>query len=377
MGKRVCLVTSAHRVRYTRFFDREAVSLARAGYEVSLVGLGAPDDAAREQDVSLVPVPARGGVRKAATLRDIHRVVRELEPDVCHCFDPWAMAVGLRLGRELPSAVLVYDSTELFPDAFSDRDDLPWPLPVIGCRSIEVIEARAARRCAAVIETNPTRAARFARHNVTPHIVGNYPPLELLPGIRPDREPWIAWTGLISRQRGFDRLLRAFSRVAPDFPGSKLVVIGGFDPRSDIEKWAKAFLERSGLGERVELRGTVEYREMFRQVARCLAGVILLQPERSNDYTGQPNKLFEFMGSGLAVVASGFPEMAGIIRQERCGSLVDPTDESAIAGALKAIFTQPAQALETGRRGRVAVEREYNWSSAESVLLKVYEGLFR
>jgi glycosyltransferase involved in cell wall biosynthesis len=114
---------------------------------------------------------------------------------------------------------------------------------------------------------------------------------------------------------------------------------------------------------------------MFSAIADCLAGVVLLQRSRPNDYTGQPNKLFEFMGSGLAVIAGDFPEIGPVLRNESCGLAVDSADPESVAGAMIELLSSPSGARQMGARGRAAVLQRYNWSMAERVLVGIYERL--
>lgn len=368
---RVCLLTSSHPVDYSRFYHREAASLARAGYEVTLVGLDASGPLP-PIGVKTVGLRVRRHARKQALLLELAALARAEQADVYHCLDPWSLAIGLWLKRNRPDVGLVYDSTESFPDAFKDRFELPQVVRSLGYTVIRFLEHRAAAVADAVIETNQTRAGRFERLGVRPALVSNYPPLELVPESSTARKQWVVYTGLISRRRGFDRLVHACTEVLAGFPSARLKVIGQFDPGEDIESWTRKYLERSAIAGRVDLLGTLAYEAMFQVLSESLLGVILFQPERRNDYTGLPNKLFEFMASGMAVVASDFPEMNRVVRASGCGWLVDPTDTEGMAQVLVSALGSPARCIELGCRGRKAVLERYNWTLAETALLELY-----
>ncbi|MEO0776550.1 MAG: glycosyltransferase, partial [Bacteroidota bacterium] len=88
-----------------------------------------------------------------------------------------------------------------------------------------------------------------------------------------------------------------------------------------------------------------------------------------------PNKIFEYMAAELPVVASHFPFWMEIVEGSRCGIGVDPEDVGAIAAAVRQILEAPKTARAMGRRGREAVEREYNWLAQEKKLVQFYERL--
>ena len=367
-------MTTSHPVRYSRFFDREAVSLARAGYDVRIIGVGLPDETRSESGIKLISVPRQG---KPRVIADVAKAAERESCDVYQCLDPWTLRAGLEFKRRRPQTRLVYESSEWFPRMRLDRKDQPLPVRWLAWLAVMRLESAACRSADAIIETNHTRAGRFLQRGRTPVLVPNYPPLEMLPQPSDERRPWLAWTGLVSRPRGFDRLLQALVPVARRFPEVRLRVVGGFDPHDDIETWVRKFIRTHGLEANVEFRGSLPYQAMFDALRPCLAGLILFQPERGNDYTGQPNKLFEFMGSGLAVIASDFPEIAPVVVDAGSGWLVDPRSPDVIAAALTAALTDPAECRARGEAGRRAVTKRYHWGIAERALLDLYAGLDR
>ncbi|MFO7676222.1 MAG: glycosyltransferase [bacterium] len=373
--KSTCLVTTSQPVDYSRFYHREAATLAAAGWAVTVVGLPAEGEVEPVPGVTVMPVVLPSGRRKLGALDAVAGAAGSVNASVYHCFDPWALRVGLDIRRDRPGARVVYDSTELFPAVYRDRSDLSWPVRLAARAAVRSIERRAARQADAIIETNATRARRFQRLGREPVLVRNYPPRPARPLPDRPRTGRIAWTGLISYQRGFDVLLRAFAATAAEFPSARLIAVGRFDPRSDIERWSREFLRGRGLADRVEFRDRLTYPELLAGLEGCDVGVILLQPGRLNDYTGQPNKLFEFMAAGLALVASDFPEIGPVVRKAGCGLAVDPTDTVAVGDALRALLSDPAGLDRMARQGRAAVEREHNWDTAAARLIEVYDRL--
>ncbi|MBM3314883.1 glycosyltransferase family 4 protein, partial [candidate division WOR-3 bacterium] len=253
-----------------------------------------------------------------------------------------------------------------------DRTDLPLPARWLGFYWVERLERRALALADAIIDTNATRARRFAPSRRQPVLVPNFPRVEDLPTPAATREPCFAFTGLASRHRGFDVLLRALALVVAERPEARLRVVGGFDPRDDLEEWTRCFARLHGIAGSLELYGWLPYRQMFEAIRSCCVGLILFQPRRANDYTGQPNKLFEFMGSGLAVIAPDFPETGPVVRRTGCGWLVDPTRPEAIAAAMAEALAEPVRTAACAESGRRAVLQRYNWARAEEALLQLY-----
>lgn len=369
----VCLLSASYPVSYSRFLYREAFSLSKAGYRVTLIGLEDAEPIPQDSQVKVVPVPVRRLGRKFETVCQVARIARKEQAQVYHCLDPWALSIGFSLKRTQPSAKVIYEATEWFSRAQFERQDLVLPVRRLAYRWIEGLERRARTSADAIIDTNPTRAQRFSNASCPVVLVPNYPRREDLPAPAEQRNLYLAYTGLISRHRGFEVLLRALAVVVHQHPEVKLCVVGNFDSRDNLGPWTSRFVNENGLPNNLELLGWLPYHEMFKRIVPCLAGVILLQPGRTNDYTGQPNKLFEFMGTGLAVVCSDFPEMASIVRLHRCGWLVDPTDVSAVAAAISEAIANPAATVLRGQAAREAVLANYTWDVAEERLLDLYQ----
>ncbi len=347
--------------------------MAQVGYRVTVIGTGKPVLDARPGPVAAICAGSGKGFAKLRLLERVHRHLAQRGCDVIQCLDPWTLAIGLWHRRTNTRLRLVYESSEWFPQMFLDRKDLPvWARRLLWS-VVTMLERAACRQADAILETNDTRAERFRRRGRRPVLVPNYPPLELLPPVEPERRPWIAYTGLVSPYRGFTVLLRALGMLIEKHPDLRLRVIGEFEPRGGFEQQARQLVNKCRLAAHVDFLGPLPYAEMFERIGPCLAGVILLQPERGNDYTGLPNKLFEFMGAGLGVVASDFPELRRVVNETGCGWLVDPTSPDAVARTLDQILTEPDECLRRGRLGRDAVHRRYNWHTAEAALIDTYK----
>jgi glycosyltransferase involved in cell wall biosynthesis len=88
-----------------------------------------------------------------------------------------------------------------------------------------------------------------------------------------------------------------------------------------------------------------------------------------------PQKIFEYMGAALPLIASDFPSWRRLLGCTGCGIFVDPLNPQAIADAIEYVLTHPAEAEQMGRRGQAAVLKRYNWDTEASKLVNLYSGL--
>jgi glycosyltransferase involved in cell wall biosynthesis len=364
---RVIHITSVHPGCDVRIFIKECQSLARAGYEV----IGLTND---QQDAHCGGVRIRGlgrsGGRFQRVTTKLLRMAREafrMNGDVYHIHDPELLLLALLLRAR--KKCVIYDVHENLPSTILYKHYIPARIrfPIMGL--VDFLETAAARRMSGVITATPSIAERFQNLNRNCVVVNNFPDLSELAPVRP--LPWaqrpmsVAYIGGIAEERGIRELLAAMGYL-PKSLQAKLELAGWFSDQSLYSE-----LQRLPEWARVKWRGLLDRPQIAELLGSVRAGLVVLHPE-PNFLTSQPTKLFEYMAAGIPVVASDFPLWREIIRGAGCGILVDPRDPSAIAEVIRYLLTHDAEAEAMGRRGRQAVEEQFNWSREECKLLAFY-----
>jgi GalNAc-alpha-(1->4)-GalNAc-alpha-(1->3)-diNAcBac-PP-undecaprenol alpha-1,4-N-acetyl-D-galactosaminyltransferase len=149
--------------------------------------------------------------------------------------------------------------------------------------------------------------------------------------------PLVIAMGRLARQKGFDHLLTAFSRLGDRFPEWSLAILGEGPLRGDLEQ----MVARLGIADRVHLLGAVRNPYAYLSAADLFV--------MSSRYEAFPNALLEAMAAGLPAISYQCCEgVREIIRDGVDGLLVAPGDVEGLVAAMERVMGDGAQ------RGRMA-----------------------
>ena len=152
--------------------------------------------------------------------------------------------------------------------------------------------------------------------------------------------------GRLVHQKGFDLLLRAFARIAPAHPESRLTIWGEGEQRAALE----ALCAGLGVAERVQLPGLTERPGQWVEEA----DIFVL----SSRYESFGNVITEAMVAGLPVIAFDWPWGPGdILRDGEDGLLVPPEDVEALAAAMRRLIVDPDLRQRLGEAAAQNVQR--------------------
>ncbi|MFB6263491.1 MAG: glycosyltransferase family 4 protein [Bradymonadaceae bacterium] len=171
--------------------------------------------------------------------------------------------------------------------------------------------------------------------------------------------PYVAAVGNDKEYKNLGTLVEAFARIADDYPGLELVLIGGCDGLiGDVR--------RLGLEDRVHFPGFVD-EERLRSTLRC-ANVFAF-PSLIEGF-GLP--VLEAMASGTATVVSDLEPMRSVAGD--AARRVDPRSAGELARALDELIGRPELRAEYERLGRERASG-FRWSRTADETWGVYREL--
>lgn len=343
--------------------------MAQAGFGVSLI-VADGEGPERIADVSILDIGKRSSSRLGRMLKSfwpMFRAARELSADLYHFHDPELIPAGALL--RLCGHKVIFDVHEDMPAQIQSKHYIPRVLIPVATLLARAIEFFAARCFNGYIAVNDEIASHFPEARTIK--VHNFP---ILSEIRGEAIPYeqrqneVLFIGNCSEARGLRQMIGAINLVAGDLDAC-LNIAGPVFPDT-----LQAQLESALDCSRVNFLGWQTREQIREQLSKAKVGLVVFQPD-PNHINAMPNKLFDYMGVGLPVVASNFPQWRKIISEIDCGFVVDPLSEKDISGCLEKLLRNQDEAEEMGQRAYRAAVDVFNWTSEASRLAGFYNSI--
>nr|WP_269205203.1 glycosyltransferase family 4 protein [Motilibacter aurantiacus] len=353
---------------------RLAVNLRRAGHDVEIwTASRQQDDLPRVEVLDglavrrfVFPLPRasagaalRWPAEAVAAYRELAAAARAFRPDLLHvqCFSAqgvYAAALSRRLRRPLVVSLqgeTVMDDQDIYDSSVAMRTAL----------RIGVRQAAAVTGCSQFTLDDSIR--RFGLSPAKSQVIFN--------GVDVDEAPraevalpfdrFVLGLGRVVHKKGFDLLLDAFAKVAPDRPDVGLVIVGGGAELDRLKDHAR----RLGLEERVFFPGPLGRGQVADVMHRA---EVFVMPSRV-----EPFGIVALEGwrAGTPVVVTSRGGAGEFVQDGRTGRVVDPEDTSALADAVAGLLDDPALRASFAAAGRARLP-EFSWDRLRAEYEKVY-----
>ena len=185
----------------------------------------------------------------------------------------------------------------------------------------------------------------------------------------PEAQAVVGYAGHLYPWKGVDLLLEAIARTSR----ASALIVGGHDAEGDRARLT-SLANRLSISSRVTFTGHQPPAEVPALLRR--ASILALPNPASaiSTHFTSPLKLFEYMASGRAIVATDLPAIREVLRHEVNALLVSPGDPESLAFGIERLLADRELATRLARNALSDVD-DYTWSRRAERLETLFEGV--
>lgn len=248
------------------------------------------------------------------------------------------------------------------------RNGMGRPLESVGCRYASRIIVNS-HDAATALRREPTMASK----TVTIHNAVDLRPYDESDDRRAELSgdgPVIGFVGQIVPRKGVQTLIEAFAAVRERYPGARLAIVGCAPPDdTSYEAACRQLVEDKRLEPAVHFVG---YRRDIPAWMRSFD--VFALPTRAEPFG---KVVVEAMAAGCPVVASRVGGIPEIITDPGLGTLIDPDNPQALAGAILEYLDDPERARSAAAAGRAHAREHFGLERMMARLQGMYDDVLR
>ncbi len=355
-----------------RIFERASVGLAASGHDVYFV---APADQDKiVEGVKIVAIAQRSRVGKHIFGPfDAFRKMRTIKADVYHFYNP-NMLILMGIWAKLSGAKVFVDIHENY-ESRVDKLPLPGVLRKALISFYRWLENTLCGMLSGVTVVTESMRQKMINSGVPILVVDNVPYLKRLEGVELAKEkhirPTIITSGSHSEARNCIEAVEALPMIAKEIPDVQMMFVGRFTPAS-YEQVLKDKAKALGVEANFATEGMLPWLENFKRVSKAHIGCVFYNDNLNNRVT-LPNRLYEYMYCGLAVLGENFPEVRKVLDHSKAGAVVDSKNPESIAKAAISLLKEASTREQCSANAIAAVRSTYNFERALDELIRFYQ----
>lgn len=374
---KVCHLASRHKMNDMRIFEKECKSLAKGGFDVTLIGFGDEPKTETIDGVHCINLyyPIKNNLE---LLRKRNKMSLEaalqVDADIYHLHEPELLPVGMKLKRK--GKIVIFDSHEYYGWQLHDNihkikiiKTPAFLMKVIGNLYMRY-EKRVCMKLDAVVQVCTMNGVDYFENRCKKTLfIRNLPNLSdytRKSDIDYGKAPFIAMIGGITKERGITQLVKATYQA-----GGRLLLAGAFSPKS-YESELNEMREYTC----VDYKGFLDKNGMVALLEQANIGAsTLLNVGQYDKIDTLPTKVYDYMSMELPVIISNTTFAKKMNEKYHFGICVNPDDPKEISTTITWLKAHPEKAIELGKNGRKAIEEEFNWEKESEKLVTFYHQL--
>jgi glycosyltransferase involved in cell wall biosynthesis len=303
----------------------------------------------------------------------LYRAGVKQDPDIIIAPEPDSLIVAYLIRRHIKKVKVIFDCHEWYNVHFTHVAKIKNQfLAGFLNRCVSFSMTFIAKRIEAVITVSDTMTEFFRKYNPQSFTIPSLTAQNIVPDMSLERKDFI-YFGQFGNGGQEELLLGAARILKRESRNTKIKIIGGYH-KNDSSKFDAfcGIIHKENLVDYIEIRSWMPSEEAFAALNTGLAGIMRFDTGYYGGLPALPNKIFEYMSMGMAVVCCKLNrDMAKIIEEEKCGIAVESETAEDLATALIYLHDNEQDCVRMGRNAFSAVQKKYNWNYYGDVLEEI------
>lgn len=364
-GIKILNLCAKHPVFDGRVYDKISLTLRDRDYEVHNTSPNAETFVSKDNIHIHGFKQEKGFIKRILSLKLLYKLCFDISPDFIFAHEPDALFIGfIYYIRNKKKSQLYFDCHEAYEIYYNEKTPFKLLDSILNGLLMRVIDF-IVKRIDGVTSVNNTMTERYSKINTNSF---------MLPSITSSRysisgfEPYqklnsSVYFGQYGNSKQKEMFLKAASILKSKGIKHKITIIGGEDVNGSTDQSFETYVNKKNLSSYFEFYGWLDKEEAFKYIRQYPVGIMRFDSYTMPGNFAMPNKIFEYMSNGLAILGCEKNiEIAKIINMEKCGILIPEETGECLAEAIIYINEHPDDILEMRKNAFSASQTKYNWN---------------
>ena len=360
-----------------RVYEKISKTLVKCGYEVHNSSPNIESQFTKD-GIYLHGFPqGKGMARRIKSLLLLRKLVEEVHPDCMICHEPDALFTAYKYykaEKKNRSLKLYFDCHEAYEHWFDNATGMKCINRAVGKLLMTMING-VVKRIDGVTSVNNTMTERFKKYNSNSYFLPSVYKIDGTDDYHSNQSASLVYMGQFGKSKQAEIFTGAAKILKDKGIQFKITVIGGNKTGDNNPNSFERIVEREHLEEYFECRGWMPREEAFNELRKYGIGIMRFDSYTMPGNYAMPNKLFEYMSFGLAILSCSLNlEIKNIIEQEKCGILMENETAEELAKAIEYIINHHKEIETMKRNAYLATVKTYNWQNYEGLFKQIIDG---
>jgi len=286
------------------------------------------------------------------------RKALSLKPDALVCVELTSAFSGVLVRGMKRSVMFVFDCNELFMEKGMNRlKKAAWkPIHSLAFRKADTILHAEKNRLKFCMKNYTSNANHVLLENLPRISTGAFAQKRLSSNVR------VVYLGALIPSRHCEDIILAFSNMQLRDVTCDLIGFGEEEYIASLH----SLISDNGITN-VRIQPPVSNASMLDSLANYDIGLAFYRNTNLNQYYCAPNKIYDYIVMGLAVVTNRYPGLIDVVEKDKIGVCIDEVTPETIRDALQTI-------IQFNLKGNISydVQIRYIWKNQENAYLAIY-----